>query len=172
MKSEVNPRILTLTVMILAAALIRLLPHPPNFAPIAAMALFGGAHFSNKKLAFVIPLTALFLSDIVLGFHYLVPAVYISFALIVLIGLSVQVIKIKNLFLASVSASVSFFFLTNLAEWAFGVMYPKTAAGLAMCFTAAIPFFHYTLLGDLFFVSVMFGAFELFRLRFPVLSKA
>jgi hypothetical protein len=172
MKSEISPRILTLTGMILAAALIRLLPHPPNFAPIAAMALFGGAYFSNKKLAFVIPLLALFLTDAILGFHYLMSAVYVSFALIVIIGMNVKTINTKNVFLASVSASVSFFMLTNLAEWAFGVMYPKTAAGLAMCFTAAIPFFHYTLLGDLFFVSVIFGAFELFRLRFPVLSKA
>jgi hypothetical protein len=172
MKNEVNPRILTLSVMILAAAFIRLLPHPPNFAPIAAMALFGGTYFSNKKLAFIIPLAALFISDAVIGFHYLIPAVYISFALIVLIGMSVKTIKTKNLFFASVSASVSFFILTNLAEWTFGVMYPKTAAGLAMCFTAAVPFFHYTLIGDLFFVSVMFGAFELARLKFPVLSKA
>jgi hypothetical protein len=172
MKSEVNPRILTLAGMILAAALIRLLPHPPNFAPIAAMALFGGAYFSNKKLAFIIPLAALFLTDAIIGFHYLMSAVYVSFALIVLIGISVKTINYKNVFLASVSASVSFFMLTNLAEWALGVMYPKTAAGLAMCFTAAVPFFHYTLIGDLFFVSAMFGAFELFRLRFPVLSKA
>jgi hypothetical protein len=172
MKSEVNPRLLTLTGMILAAALIRLLPHPPNFAPIAAMALFGGAYFSNKKLAFIIPLAALFLTDAILGFHYLMSAVYVSFALIVVIGMTVKSINVKNVFLASVSASVSFFILTNTAEWAFGVMYPKTAAGLAMCFTAAIPFFHYTLLGDLFFVSVIFGAFELFRLKFPVLSKA
>jgi hypothetical protein len=172
MKREINPRLLTLTVMVLAAALIRLLPHPPNFAPIAAMALFGGAYFANKKLAFLIPLAALFFTDAIIGFHYLVPAVYISFALIVAIGLFVQTINVKNIFLASVSASVSFFVLTNFAEWMFGVMYPKTAAGLAMCFTAAIPFFHYTLIGDLFFVSVMFGAFELFRLRFPVLSKA
>jgi hypothetical protein len=171
MKTEFNPRILTLTMMVLAAALVRLLPHPPNFAPIAAMALFGGAYFSNRKLAFVIPLLALFITDMIIGFHYLVPAVYLSFALIVLIGMTVKTIKVKSLFLASVSASVSFFVLTNFAEWAFGVMYPKTAAGLAMCFTAAIPFFHYTLIGDLFFVSVLFGAFELARFRFPVLSK-
>ena len=172
MKREVNPRMLTLTGMVLAAAVIRLLPHPPNFAPIAAMALFGGAYFTNKKLAFIIPLAALFLSDMVIGFHYLVPAVYASFAVIVLIGMTVKTMKVKNLFLASVSASVSFFILTNMAEWLFGVMYPKTLTGLALCFTAAVPFFHYTLLGDLFFVSVMFGAFELIRLKFPILSKA
>jgi len=172
MKSEVNPRLLTLTGMILAAALFRLFPHPPNFAPIAAIALFGGTYFTNKKLAFIIPLTALFISDAIIGFHYLVPAVYVSFALIVLIGMSVRVVKVKNLFFASVSASVLFFVLTNLAEWAFGVMYFKTPAGLAMCFTAAVPFFHYTLLGDLCFVSILFGSFELIRLRFPALSKA
>jgi hypothetical protein len=172
MKQEINPRILTLIGLVMAAAFIRLLPHPPNFAPIAAMALFGGAYFTNKKMAFIVPLAALILTDAIIGFHYLITAVYISFALIVVIGLFIRTINVKNLFLASVSASVSFFLLTNLAEWAFGVMYPKTAAGLALCFTAAIPFFHYTLLGDLFFVSVMFGAFELFRLKFPVLSQA
>ena len=78
-----KPRFLVLLGMILLAAASRLIPHPPNFAPITATALFGGAYFSDKRLAFVVPLTAMFLSDVVIGLHTLMPVIYGSFALIV-----------------------------------------------------------------------------------------
>ena len=85
-----NPRFWVLTGMIIAAAFFRFLPHPPNFVPIAAMALFGGAYFSNKKLAFLVPFAAMIISDMVIGFHSVMWAVYLSFALIVVIGMSVR----------------------------------------------------------------------------------
>lgn len=169
---KLSPRFLILTALIVAAAIVRLLPHPPNFAPIAAMALFGGAYFNKKVFAFAIPLAALFLTDLFLGFHNTMWAVYLSF--IVIVGLGMVILKKKSvikIILASVSASVLFFIITNFAFWATDTLYPTTAAGLAACYTAAIPFFHNTLIGDLFFTGVMFGLFELAKAKFPELVK-
>ncbi|MDP4115565.1 MAG: hypothetical protein Q8903_05495 [Bacteroidota bacterium] len=172
-KKILSPRFVTVSLMIFAAALFRILPHPPNFAPVAAMALFGGAYFSSKKLAVIVPLIILVLSDVVLGFHYLVPAVYTGFLLITVTGFMLRNKRsFGRVLAASVFASVSFFVITNYAEWAFGIMYPKTMAGLSACFTMAIPFFQYTLLGDLVFTGAMFGAFELAKLKFPKLAEA
>ncbi|MBZ0199472.1 MAG: hypothetical protein K8H86_06365, partial [Ignavibacteriaceae bacterium] len=131
-----NPRFWVLSGMVLAAAFFRFLPHPPNFVPIAAMALFGGAYFTNKKLAFIIPFAAMLLSDLVLGFHAAMWAVYLSFALIVVIGMSIsRNKKAGSVILAAVSASVSFFIITNFAHWLIDPMYAKTSVGLAACFT-------------------------------------
>jgi hypothetical protein len=172
MNSNLTPRFLVLAGLILAAAFTRLIPHPPNFTAIGAMALFGGAYLSRKSFAFAVPLIAMFLSDIIIGFHPGMYAVYLSFILIVMVGMSLRnKKKLTNIFLASVSASVLFFIITNFAMWLTGTLYPKTAAGLAACFIAAIPFFHYTLLGDLFFVGILFGAFELAKVKFPQLSE-
>ncbi len=171
-KQFLNPRFFMITLMILAAAALRLLPHYPNFTPVAGMALFGGAYFSNKKIAFVIPFAAMLLSDLILGFHSTMWAVYLSFALIVTIGFSLRNgKKISNIFLTTVSSSVLFFLITNFAVWLTGSIYPMSFAGLTECFVAAIPFFHYTMLGDLFYAGVFFGAFELAQLKFPILSK-
>ncbi|MCH7721824.1 MAG: hypothetical protein IIC76_00590 [Bacteroidetes bacterium] len=170
---SITPGFLILTGMIFIAAFIRLIPHPPNFAPIAAMALFGGAYFTKRWVAFLIPLTAMFITDLILGFHSAMWAVYLSFILIVVIGmLLIKQKKISNIFLASVSASVMFFAITNFAVWASGIYYPKGLSGLAASYTAAIPFFHYTLLGDLFFVTLMFGSYELAKAKYPQLAKA
>jgi hypothetical protein len=167
-----NPQFFVIGLMILAAAFSRLIPHPPNFTAVAAMALFGGAYLSSRTAAFALPIAAMFLSDLIIGFHPGMYAVYISFILIVAMGMSLRNNKkIGNIFLASVSASVTFFIITNFALWLTGTLYPKTGAGLAACFTAAVPFFHYTFLGDIFFVGVMFGSFELFRMKFPKLSR-
>ncbi|MCH8033328.1 MAG: hypothetical protein IH950_06175 [Bacteroidetes bacterium] len=78
--------------------------------------------------------------------------------------------KVSNIFLASVSASV-LFFVTNFAVWVSGIYYPKDLSGLAASYTAAIPFFHYTLLGDLFFVTLMFGSYELAKAKYPQLAE-
>ena len=172
-KKLINPKFLVITGMILAGALLRLLPHYPNFTPIAAMALFGGAYFTNKKLSFIVPFAAMILSDLILGFHSTMWAVYLSFALIVVIGFSLRESrKVSNIFLASVSSSVLFFVITNFAVWLSGGIYPMTVTGLGECFTAAIPFFSYTGIGDLFYAGVFFGVFELARTKFPVLAQA
>jgi hypothetical protein len=172
MNSNLTPRFLVLVGLILVAAFTRLIPHPPNATAIGAIALFGGAYFNKKSLAFAVPLIAMFLSDLIIGFHPGMYAVYLSFILIVMIGMSLRnKKKIGNIFLASVSASVLFFVITNFALWLTGILYPKTIAGLAECFVAAIPFFHYTLFGDLFFVGVLFGVFELAKVKFPRLAE-
>jgi hypothetical protein len=172
MNSNLTPRFLVLAGMILIAAFTRLIPHPPNFTAIGAMALFGGAYFSRKSLAFAVPLIAMFFSDMIIGFHQGMYAVYLSFIFIVMIGLTLKnKKKAGNVFLASVSASVLFFVITNFAQWLSYPLYSKDIAGLIACYVAAIPFFHYTLLGDLFFVGALFGLFELAKMKFPQLAK-
>ena len=170
---KLTPKFWIITLMIFAAAFVRLIPHPPNFAPIAAMALFGGAYFSKKWAAFLIPISAMFLTDLILGFHETMWAVYLSFALIVVIGMvMLKEIKIGNLFFASVISSVSFFIITNFGIWISTGYYAKTGAGLAACYTAAIPFFHQTLLSDLFYVAILFGAYHLVKIKFPATADS
>ena len=169
----ITPGFLLITGMILFAAFARLIPHPPNFTPIAAMALFGGAYFSKKWMAFLIPVAAMFLTDLIIGFHSTMWSVYLSLILIVGIGMIfIRKKKAGNIILASVTSSVLFFIVTNFAVWAAGLYYPKTFAGLVTSYVAAIPFFHYTLLGDLFFVGVMFGLYHLIVNRYPALEKS
>lgn len=168
-----SPRFLLIAGLIVAAALIRLVPHPPNFAPITAMALFGGAYFNKKSFAFLVPLISLFITDMLLGFHNTMWAVYISFVLIVVMG--IYLLKQKSVIkviITSVSASVLFFIVTNFAFWATDTLYPTTLAGLAACYTAAIPFFQNTIIGDLFFTGVIFGLFELAKSKYPEMVRA
>jgi hypothetical protein len=170
---KITPKFWILTLMVFGAAFVRLIPHPPNFAPIAAMALFGGAYFNKKWAAFLVPLTAMFVTDLFLGIHPTMWAVYLSFVLIVAIGMvMIKQKKVTNIFFASVTASVAFFIITNFGVWLSTPYYEKTGAGLIACFTAAIPFFHQTLLGDLFFVTIMFGLYELAKTKFPVLVQS
>jgi Family of unknown function (DUF6580) len=168
-----NSRFIVLTMIILGAAFTRLIPHYPNFTAIGAVALFGGAYFSKKWLAFIVPLTALFLTDLIIGLYSQMWVVYLSFVLIVLIGLTLQGAKKPGkVILASISASVSFFVITNFAMWYGSSLYPQNLTGIMESYTAAIPFFSYTLLGDLFYVGIMFGAFEIVKVRFPGLAEA
>lgn len=167
-----HPRPLVLTGMILAAAASRLCPHLPNFTPIAAMALFGGAHFADKRLAFGVPLLALLLSDALLGFHAGMPAVYGGFALIVALGLGLRANRTATTVAGTALAGALLFFLiTNFAVWAAGVLYPRTWAGLGECYLAAIPFFRNSLAGDLFYAAVLFGGFALAQRRWPLLAE-
>jgi len=169
---KINPGFWVVTLMVFIAAFVRLLPHPPNFAPIAAMALFGGAYFSKKTFAFIIPLEAMFLTDMIIGIYSYAWIVYLSFAVIVVLGIvMLKKVSVKNLILASVTASVSFFAITNFGVWALGTLYPKTPAGLMASYTAAIPFFQNSLIGDLFFVGVMFGVYELVKNKVPAVAK-
>src|SRR5881392_1199654 len=89
-KNMNKPRFTVLAGMILAAAASRLIPHPPNFTPLAAIALFGGANFADKRAAFLVPLGGFFVSDLAIGFYPITPVVYGSFALIVCLGFWVR----------------------------------------------------------------------------------
>lgn len=147
--------------IILFAVVLRLVPHPPNFTPIAAMALFGGAYL-DKKYALALPLVVLFISDIFLGFHGTMVFVYGTFLLIGLMGVWLSKHKnLRNVLLTTICSSVLFFVITNLGVWLEGRLYPRTLAGLIDCYVLAIPFFRNTILGDMLYVSLFFGSFEL-----------
>lgn len=165
-------KFLLITVIIIAAVVSRFIPHPPNFSPISAIALFGGAYYTDKKLSFIIPLLAMFLSDLFIGLHSLIPFIYASFAVIVFIGFQLRQKKSPvKIGLAAVTGSVVFFIVTNFAVWLIGSFYPKTVDGLVACYVAAIPFFQNTLMGDLIYATLLFGSFELIKNYSPILQE-
>jgi hypothetical protein len=167
-----KPRFAVLAGMVLAAAAARLIPHPPNFSPIAALALFGGAQFSDKRAAFLVPLAAMFLGDLVLGLHPLIPVVYGSFALITCLGLALRRRRTALRIAGGAGAGAMLFFvLTNLGVWTFGRMYPHTPAGLLECYLAAVPFFQNTLVSDLLYSAVLFGSLALAEKHFTGLRE-
>jgi hypothetical protein len=143
----------------------RLVPHLPNFTPIAAIALFGGVYF-QKKLALILPLVALFFSDWLIGFYEpsLMVMVYGSFFLTVLLGFWLkQNKKWYTVGGAAVGSAVLFFIITNFAVWAFTPWYAKSLSGLVQCYIMAVPFFRNTLLGNLFYVPLFFGGYEIVK---------
>lgn len=159
-----NKSTLILAVLLITLGIIsRLLPHPANFAPIAAIAIFGGLYLP-KRWAIILPMLAMFVSDIFIGFYtwQIMVAVYGSFAIVGLIGLLVRKNKkAATVIGGTILGSVLFFLITNFAVWAFGNMYTHSFAGLTQCYTMAIPFFKNTLLGDLFYTGALVGSFEL-----------
>lgn len=166
-------RLLLLSGMIFTAAATRLLPHPPNFESIGAIALFAGAHFDDKRWAFVLPLGALLLSDAVIGFHAQMPIVYGTFALVVCMGFFLREQRTAlNIAGAAVAASTLFFVITNFGVWAFDGLYPRTFEGLVVCYIAAIPFFGNTLAGSLFYAFLLFGGFALAERKLPLFAVA
>jgi len=138
----------------LIAVLFRLLPHLPNFTPITAIALFGGLYFSNKTMAYLVPLVIMALSDLFLGFHSISFVVYAAFIVVSFIGTQTKKPSVFTILLSS----ISFFIITNFGIWLIG--YPKTWAGLVECYTLALPFFRNSLLGDLFYSGVMILGFN------------
>lgn len=152
--------------LIILGFVARLLPHPANFAPVGAIALFGGLYLP-KKWAIILPLIAMFVSDIFIGFYtwQIMLSVYAGFALMGLIGLIVR----KNKAFATVIGgtllgSILFFLITNAAVWQFGTMYAHNFSGLIQSYFMALPFFKNSLFGDLFYVGVMVGGFEIYQI--------
>jgi hypothetical protein len=188
-----QPRTKVVLGAVAAAALARLVPHPPNFAPISAMALFAGAVFTDWALAFAVPLAALFLSDLALqagtryapglfggwlagggGFYREMWAVYGAFVLIVAIGFLLRKRRSATaVAAATLFSSLLFFGVTNFATWLSGLVgYPMTLAGLVDCYVMALPFYKWTLVGDAVFATALFGGFALAEKRFPALRAA
>jgi hypothetical protein len=168
-----KPRFVTLTGMIVGAAMLRLLPHPWNMTPVAALSLFAGAKLGDKRAAFLIPLSAVFISDLALGFYSFWPLVYLAHASVVFIGMWLRKRSdVFSLLPAALAGSLSFFFISNLAHYFSSGLYPLTSEGLIQCYLAAIPFFRNALIGDLFFSAVLFGGFRLAEIRFPVLRPS
>ncbi|HKJ33661.1 MAG TPA: DUF6580 family putative transport protein [Balneolales bacterium] len=165
-------RYLVITGLIVLAAVARLLPHLPNFTPIIAIALFGGAYFADKRLAFAVPFAAMFASDLLLGFHSTMIFVYIGFALAVGLGMLIRnQISILTVGGAALAGAIIFFLITNFGVWLTGMMYPMTFQGLIASYAAGIPFFRYSILGDLIYSGVLFGAFEYAKYKLPALQK-
>ena len=166
-----NSRILALLSAILLAAALRLVPHPPNFTPIGAMALFSGAYLGRRALAFVAPLGAMLLSDALLGFYSGFWITYLAIGLVVLIGwLALSRVSPLLVGAAAIASSITFFLVSNFGTWALSGMYPHSGAGLAACYIAAIPFFQNTLAGDLFYATLLFGGFRIAELLVPRIS--
>jgi len=167
-----NTRLIALLSAILAVAALRLVPHPFNFTPVGAMALFSGAYLGRRALAFVAPLGALLFSDLVLGFYHGMATVYVSTALIAVLGMvALQHRSALRVGASAIAGSLLFFVLTNFGMWWFSGFYPHTLAGIEACYIAAIPFFQNTLAGDLFYAGLLFGGFALAERALPSLRQ-
>ena len=155
-------KLLPALVLVTLGIAARFLPHPANFAPIGAIAIFSGLYLP-KKWALILPLAAMFFSDIFIGFYAwpIMASVYAGFIIMGLIGLLVRRNKkLSTVLGGTILGSVIFYLLTNGAVWAFGSLYPPTAAGLLQSYYMAIPFFRNSLLGDLFYTGALVGAYE------------
>lgn len=168
-----NIRFGAIMALILAAVVARLaMAGVPNVSPMAALALFSGAYLADRKLAMLIPLVAMVIGDLVLGFHDIMFFTYGAFVLIALIGVFISSRVCGHVVIAaSLSSSVLFFLITNYGVWMVSGYYPMTPEGLLTCYTAAIPFFQMTLMGDLFFVGVIFGLFMMLEHFLPTIRK-
>jgi len=158
-----RPVALSLTVL---GALARLAPHPPNFAPVGGTSLFAGARLPVWQ-AYLVPLALMAITDPIVASFYGVPAfsrfqlfMYGSFLISVWLGRRLRgtqsVSRIAGVTLLN---SIQFFLITNFGSWLWFQSYPRTLSGLASCYTAAIPFFGWTLGGDLFYTGVLFGLY-------------
>ena len=183
MNADTNTKsrnILLAIVLIAVAAIYRLVPHPPNVAPITAIALFGGAYINRKWLIFLVPFAALYMSDFVLNntalrsyypdiegtvfWSQYMTGTFLAFGLIICLGLvflkKVSALRVVNISLVS---SALFFLVTNFFAWLGSPIYPQSFSGLLTSYGAGIPFFRPTILGDLLFTGVLFGAMELIK---------
>src|ERR1700757_4578017 len=155
-------RTLLIFTLIVIAAALRLAPHPWNFTPVGAIALFSGAMVRDRRLAFLFPLLVMFATDAIIGFNKLSPLVYASFLISVGIGRCLS--HKRNIFRiggATFLGALQFFLITNFGVWAFLNSYPRSGAGLAACYIAGIPFFWNTLAGDAVYATLLFGSFAL-----------
>jgi|TARA_B100000686_G_C16750722_1_gene952300 hypothetical protein len=174
-----------LSIIILLAAFTRIMPHPPNFSPMAAIGLFGAAHFAKKWQAFFIPLIGIWISDLVInnyvysssssnfvwfysGFYWQ----YISYILIIFAGLFIfnRGISLTKMFGGMISSSGIFFLVSNFGVWAGGTMYPKNFGGLITCYAAGVPFIHNTIISDVLFTTVLFGTYYLLQVEYSSLK--
>lgn len=165
--------ILMLSTIVFATMAARLVPHPPNFSPIEAVALFSGAYMADRRLAFALPLLALLLSDLVLGlivygyglFYAGMVFVYVSVVLITALGAG-WLRRRRSLARVTGSAmgsAILFFVVTNFGTWLTSGLYPHSTSGLLACYLAGLPFFHYTLAGALGYSALLFGGAGLAR---------
>lgn len=185
MKANINLRFSILTALILLAAFSRIIPHPTNFSPLGAIALFGAAHFSKKWQMLLIPIGATWLSDLFInnviykayypeftwfyeGFYW----PYLSYLLIAIFALLLfKRISKERVLIGAIGSSVIFFAVSNIGCWIGSSDYSQNFMGLMNCYAAGIPFAQGTLFGDLFYSSILFGGFAFAQTKFPVLKQ-
>ena len=173
---RMSPRTGVLIAMIAGAVAVRLLIYfvpgalPYNFTPVEAVALFGGAYFSNRFLAFVVPLATMLIADLIIGLHPLLPVVYACIAASVVLGFGLRG-KVSALRVAGfgIAGSLLFFVVISFVEWLFGDT-DYCRAGIVECYVAALPFLKNWLAGTLVWSVVLFGGFELLRRKSSLLA--
>jgi len=175
MNKHHQTNIIIATLLILAAAISRVVMYPNNFSPIIGMALFSGAIVSNRKLAFAMPLFAMFISDLLFEFLNVAPGFwgwgqlvgYGILALITVFAFTLKKINVKNLVLYALASSVIFFLLSNLSFFLIDNpvyhTYAQSGSGLIECYIAALPFFRTSLIADLVYTGVLFGGYQLYQ---------
>jgi len=173
MRTIFTPRFWLAFALVVVGVALRVMPHPWNFAPIGAIALFGGAKFERRSFAIGVPLLTMLIGDAFIGFHSAMPVIYATYALIAVIGMLLRDRQtIPAVGGAVLLSSTVFYLTTNFAVWAMGTTYAKTAAGLAACYIAAIPFFGNTLASDALYSAIFFGLFAIAERKIPVFAKA
>jgi hypothetical protein len=184
MNKIISNRNLTITALIAVAIIGRFVPHAPNFTPLGATALFAAAFFGNRWLAFLVPFVVLLISNLILDNVVYAQEAFVwfgdytlfqvnAFVLVVLAGrFLLQKVNIQNVFVASLSASMIFFLVSNFGAWLSHGVYPLSTNGLLAAYTAGIPFFWNTLAGDLVYSAMLFGAYALIKVKLPKLVMA
>ena len=163
---KLNSHLITGFVIILTLALSRLIPHPPNFTPILGMAVFSGAIINQKLVAYIIPLAAMFLSDLYLGFHASMPIIYFSLAVCVLIGTFIEArVSILNSFLSISLGVLVFFLITNFMVWYGSGMYESSISGLMTCYFMGLPFVQNTFISSLLYGMGAFLIYDIVNKR-------
>ena len=158
--------LITGIIIILLLALSRLIPHPPNFTPILGMAVFSGAIISHRFIAYLIPLSAMLLSDLYLGFHSSMPIIYFSLAVCVLIGTFIESrVSIINSLLSISLGVLVFFLITNLAVWYGSGMYEHSISGLMTCYFMGLPFVQNTFISSILYGMGAFLIYDLINKR-------
>jgi hypothetical protein len=178
-----NLRFALIVCLILLAAASRLIPHMPNFSPLAAIGLFGAAYFQKKWQVFLLPIAATFLSDLFInnvtygaynssfvwfysGFYWQ----YGSYLIITLVSFFIfKKVNTQRVLGGALAASAIFFFISNFGSWLGNPTYAQNFTGLLTCYAAGVPFLKGTLLGNLCYSSVLFGLFVLAQKRFTAL---
>lgn len=175
-----SPRTLVLIAIIAGAIGVRLFMHffpgvlPWNFSPVLAVALFGGACFSDRRLAMLVPLAIMLVADLIIGLHAMMPVVYLCLAAAVVLGSGVLRgrLGVVRVALAAVGSATGFYLVTNFAVWLTSGMYPLTGAGLMASYAAGLPFYEFgSLPGTVLWSAVLFGGFALLTRRFPTLDS-
>jgi hypothetical protein len=175
MKKLFSSPLVLIVCLVVVAAILRLLTnylHIWNFTPIIAMALFSGATIRDKKLAFIVPMAAIILTDAILGFYQGIFVTYFALILVTAFGFLLQNrIKVVPVLLGSLGASLIFYLVTNFALIYPTTLYPHTLGGIIDSYTLAIPFFKTSIAGDLIYTCVLFGSYAVLRRTALVPSK-